>query len=158
MRNGFFKTTRKAALAAGACLLLSGCYVSMGMPTAHVSVGIPLTPMVSVGVSQTLVASGGAAASVDFVFSDVEIRTINDYYRGGRHNPHGSHEALPPGIRRQIRRGQGLPPGLRGERLPRDLERQLRPLPEGYSRVRLGTDIVIMDEQHGRVVDILAGR
>ncbi|MDH5527388.1 MAG: hypothetical protein OEY97_08800 [Nitrospirota bacterium] len=184
----------KITLAAGACLLLSGCYVSMGVPGANVRLGIPLSPVVSVGVSHTVVVGGQAAPvapatvvvsddtlaamemGLTFIFSDVEIRTIRDYYGGDRrghrdsgdredhghrsrrgHDPHGSYAELPPGIRRQIQRGQGLPPGLRGDHLPTELERQLRPLPEGYARVRFGTDVVIVNEEHGVVFDILSG-
>jgi hypothetical protein len=54
---------------------------------------------------------------------------------------------LPPGLEKQLREGGTLPPGLQ-KRLspcPVALERQLPPLPYGYSRKMLGTEMLILD-------------
>jgi|YelNatPaOPRAMG01_1025707.scaffolds.fasta_scaffold19091_3 hypothetical protein len=54
---------------------------------------------------------------------------------------------LPPGLEKQLREGGTLPPGLQ-KRLspcPVALERQLPPLPSGYSRKMLGTEMLILD-------------
>jgi hypothetical protein len=71
------------------------------------------------------------------------------------HNPHGDFEALPPGLQKQVRRNGHLPPGLARQRLPDDLERRLSPLPDGYVRVRIGTDIVLMDARTEIVLDLI---
>ncbi|MDH4228249.1 MAG: hypothetical protein OEW11_00700 [Nitrospirota bacterium] len=158
---------RKASLAAGAALLLSGCYVyegegyghgrghghGHGGPRGHLSLEIPIAPM-------TVAPSPGV--SVTLRFTDPDIRVIRGYYveehhRGrGRHGHHDDDD-LPPGIRKQIRRGQGLPPGLRYRSVPQELERQLRPLPSGYAWVTLGSDVAILDVRTSVVVDILGG-
>lgn len=82
---------------------------------------------------------------------------IADYY-GKRQN------ALPPGLAK--RRG-GLPPGLAkrdklpanlgGDPLPADLERRLARLPNGYLRVRVGQDIVLLDGRTRVVLDVVYG-
>lgn len=54
---------------------------------------------------------------------------------------------LPPGLEKQLREGGTLPPGLQ-KRLnpcPVALERELPPLPYGYSRKMLGTQMLILD-------------
>lgn len=106
---------------------------------------------------------GGTRVAV--TFSDADRRAIHDYYaalaaparhgRGHGHNPHGAAEALPPGIRKQIARGKGLPPGLRHDPLPAELERRLEPLPDGYVRLRVGTDVVLFDTRGRVVLDLL---
>jgi len=54
---------------------------------------------------------------------------------------------LPPGLEKQLREGGTLPPGLQ-KRLrpcPVRLSRRLPPLPSGYSRKMLGTQLLILD-------------
>lgn len=58
---------------------------------------------------------------------------------------------LPPGL---AKRGT-LPPGLREESLPVELERKLTPLPSGYIRVRVGHDIVLVDRRTRVVFDVV---
>ena len=60
---------------------------------------------------------------------------------------------LPPGLAKRDR----LPPGLQGRYLPDDLERRLRRLPDKYVRVKVGTDIVLMDRNTRVVFDIIYG-
>lgn len=60
---------------------------------------------------------------------------------------------LPPGLAKR----ETLPPGLHGESLPVDLERQLAPLPNGYVRLRIGKDIVLLDGRTRVVIDAVWG-
>jgi len=100
---------------------------------------------------------------VALVFSDADRQAIRAYFapaakgRHGKHghNPHGDFQALPPGLQKQVRRNGHLPPGLARQRLPDDLERRLSPLPDGYVRVRVGTDIVLMDARTEIVLDLI---
>jgi hypothetical protein len=57
---------------------------------------------------------------------------------------------LPPGLEKQLREGGTLPPGLQ-KRLspcPVRLSRRLPPLPSGYSRKMLGTQLLILDSMN----------
>ena len=57
---------------------------------------------------------------------------------------------LPPGLEKHLREGGTLPPGLQ-KRLrpcPVRLSRRLPPLPEGYSRKILGTQMLILDSMN----------
>jgi hypothetical protein len=64
---------------------------------------------------------------------------------------------LPPGLQQHIVKYGELPPGLEGRRLPLELERTLALLPEGYIRLKVGGDVVLMDEKTRVVVDIVWG-
>lgn len=137
------------ALLAASALLMGGC----------VEYGAPL----QTHLVQATVREGNTTLSV--TFSDGDRRAIHDYYaaasgpgrgRGHGHNPHGSFDELPPGIRKQIHQGKGLPPGLERHRLPDALEARLSPLPDGYIRLRVGTDFVLMDTRTNLVVDMIS--
>lgn len=93
---------------------------------------------------------------VTLVFSDRDRDEIYRYYR--RNLPPGlaKKETLPPGLRKQLARRGTLPPGLEGQRLHRDLERRLSPLPRGYTRLRVGTDILLLDERTRVILDIVS--
>lgn len=60
---------------------------------------------------------------------------------------------LPPGLAKR----DTLPPGLRGDPLPAELERQLTRLPSGYVRVRIGYDVVLLDGRTRVVLDVVYG-
>lgn len=91
----------------------------------------------------------------DLIFSERERGIIHDYYR--RRLPPGlaRRERLPLGLRKHIARNGQLPPGLAAYRLPADLDRHLRRLPDGYLRARIGTDIVLFHEKTHMVLDIV---
>lgn len=93
--------------------------------------------------------------AVSFTAHDRSV--IEAYYRERRRSlPPGlakRRENLPPGL---VKHGR-LPPGLRREPLPYDLERRLTRLPSGYVRVRVGQDIVLIDGRTHVAVDILYG-
>ncbi len=84
---------------------------------------------------------------VRIVFSTHDRDMIRDYYRD-------SYSNLPPGL---AKRGGNLPPGLqkRVQPFPVELERRLPPLPDGYRRVTLGVDILILDRRTQRIMDIV---
>jgi hypothetical protein len=88
---------------------------------------------------------------VDLAFSDQERHLIHDYYR--RNLPPGlaKRSRLPPGLAKR----STLPPGLSGDRLPKDLESRLSRLPDGYVRLRVGADVVLMNARTRVVFDIV---
>ncbi len=122
---------------------------------------------------------------VRIVFGDDEQSTIRDYYgreiiekareqevKGqgkGKGKGHGKGKKglppglakknkLPPGIAKQLERGAVLPAELEKEiqPLPRDLEVRLKPLPSSNQvRVTVGTDILIMDKDTKKIIDVM---
>ena len=94
------------------------------------------------------------------VFSDSDRDTIRHYYKGRKKiksMPPGlaKKQELPPGLQKHIHKHGELPPGLEGRRLPLDLGRKLSPLPPGYARLRVGGDIVLLDEKTRVVLDVI---
>jgi len=66
-------------------------------------------------------------------------------------------EQLPPGLQRQLERNGQLPPGLQKkvQPLPSALEIKLPRLPEGWRRVVIAGNVILMEERTARIVDIL---
>ncbi len=95
------------------------------------------------------------------VFSVHDQEIIRGYYHDRYANlPPGLAKRggnLPPGLQKHLERDGQLPPGLqkRVEPFPEDLERRLTRLPEPYSRVTLGVDILILDRRTQRIMDIV---
>lgn len=94
------------------------------------------------------------------VFSDSDRGKILHYYEKGKKSkelPPGlaKKQELPPGLQQHIEKYGTLPPGLEGRRLPGDLERTLSTLPEGYVRLKVGGDVVLMDEKTRVVFDVI---
>lgn len=108
---------------------------------------------------------------------DRKYRDERDDHRHGEHEGRGKGKGkgMPPGL---AKRGGDLPPGLakrdslppglakhdrlpddvKYEPLPRDLERQLPPLPSrDYVRVRVGTDLLILNKKTHVVLDVAKG-
>src|SRR5215467_1898703 len=98
---------------------------------------------------------------VRIVFSVHDRDVIRDYYRDRNSNlPPGLAKRggnLPPGLQKHLERDGTLPPGLqkRVQPFPIELERRLPRLPEAYSRVTLGVDILILDRRTQRIMDIV---
>lgn len=92
---------------------------------------------------------------VTLVFSDRDRDEIHRYYRHNLPPGLAKRETLPPGLRKQLVRRGSLPPGLEGQRLHRDLEMRLSPLPRGYTRLRVGTDVLLLDERTRVILDIV---
>ncbi len=89
-------------------------------------------------------------------FSEIDISIMRDYFRHHRLPPGlAKRSQLPPGLRKQLVRRGTLPPGLAGDLLPYDLERRLEPLPVGYVRIRVGMDIVLLEERTGIIIDVV---
>lgn len=97
---------------------------------------------------------------ISLAFSDRDQYLIQRYYQGGKSKkaPPGlaKKNKLPPGLQKQLRRNGTLPPGLQGRYLPRELERELAPLPPGYVRLRIGTDFVLMDVKTRLIFDLFS--
>jgi hypothetical protein len=95
---------------------------------------------------------------VRVVFSDHDRGLIRDYYRSYyRGLPPGlaKQGKVPPGHAKKLYRSQPLPPGLEWQYLPADLERRLSPLPDGYARVIVGTDVGIMNVRTRVIMDLI---
>lgn len=92
---------------------------------------------------------------VEVAFSDRDRNLIREYYH--RHLPPGlaKRSSLPPGLQKQVQRRGQLPPGLQGKGLPHDLEVKLSPVPEGYIRLQVGVDVVLMNTHTRVVVDVI---
>ncbi len=63
-------------------------------------------------------------------------------------------DSLPPGLQRQYEKNGRLPPGLEGRVLPHSLHRSLPPR-EGYKRVIVDTDVLLVETATGVIRDIL---
>lgn len=129
-----------ATLVLAGAFFLSGCHATG--PHADVS---------------GTVSVEGDSTRVEVSFGERERQRIREYYGSRRGLPPGlaKKEELPPGLARQVRRDGELPPGLEGKRLPRELERDLPRPPEGYVRLRVGLDVVLVDRDTRVVVDII---
>ncbi|MDH5786611.1 MAG: hypothetical protein OEZ16_13535 [Chromatiales bacterium] len=132
-----------AGLMVASSLLMAGCQTS------------PIRGSGSVSVKD-----GPVTASVSF--SNEDRRHIHGYYSElKRHGKKKKSKGLPPGLAKRDRLPPGLakrdrlPPGLSGDPLPRELERKLSRLPDGVVRVRVGTDIVLMNGSTRVVLDMV---
>jgi hypothetical protein len=95
------------------------------------------------------------------VFLPEERRIIQDYFHGAASGlPPGLAKRggkLPPGLQKHLDRNGSLPPGLqkRLRPFPTDLEEQLPTVPEIWSRVILGRDVILLDRRTNRILDII---
>jgi hypothetical protein len=101
-------------------------------------------------------------AHVDIRFNDRDRYLIHDHYR--RLAKKNKHKRVPPGLAKRggnlppgLAKRDRLPPGLQGRGLPSRLEASLSPLPRGYVRLKVGTDIVLMNRDSRVVFDIIYG-
>lgn len=97
---------------------------------------------------------------IEVAFNDADRQRIHDYYvqqDKGRHHHHHKKHHLPPGQQKHLARHGKLPPGLAKRALPDDLERGLSRLPRNYVRVRIGSDIVLLNQQTQVVMDVIYG-
>jgi len=94
------------------------------------------------------------------IFSASDREKIIHYFTSGNKEktlPPGlaKKQELPRGLQKHIEKYGELPPGLEGRRLPVDLERTLDRLPEGYVRLKVGGDVVLMNQKTKVVVDVV---
>ena len=103
-------------------------------------------------------ASAGGAP----VFTQDEITIIRDYYaehpvgqpgKGGKQKS----KPLPPGIAKNLARGKPLPPGIAKQQLPTDLLRELPPVPQGYDRVVVDGQVLLVDIATQVIADVIEG-
>ena len=90
---------------------------------------------------------------LDVVFTEIEKRLIREYYAGQGHSV--APDNLPPGIRKRLARGKGLPPGIAKKYLPSDLEGRLPPHRGGVERRVIGSDVVLVAIATNIVLDII---
>lgn len=96
-----------------------------------------------------------AAVVVD---RDGHVRAIREYARAGSLPPGlAKREALPPGLRKQLREGGELPPGLQKRLVPvpAPLLARLPALPAYYQRHFIGDDLIVIDTRSHRVIAIV---
>ena len=106
------------------------------------------------------VKKGGTTLKV--AFSDKDRQLIRSHYKG---NKKRKNKKTPPGLakkgglskghKKRLEKGKGLPPGLEGRGLAASLENKLSPLPDGYVRLKIGTDLIIKNIKTNVAVDIL---
>jgi hypothetical protein len=98
---------------------------------------------------------------VQVAFNDGDRRLIHDYYRHKKIKHKGlppglaKKGKLPPGLQKQLKKNGKLPPGLAKRNLPFELEKTLSPIPRGYVRLKVGGNIVLMNEETEVIVDII---
>lgn len=97
---------------------------------------------------------------IDVRINDHDRGLIENYYKKSYHKKKG----LPPGLAKRdgnlppgLAKRDKLPPGLRGDPLPYDLEENLSRLPSTHVRVRVGQDIVLMDRKTRVIIDVIYG-
>ncbi len=98
--------------------------------------------------------------AAEVVFTEQEHVLVRSWYRDNRSGlPPGlaKRDRLPPGLEKQLRERGTLPPGLQKkiQPLPIDLERRMRRLPTGYSRVVIGGNVILMNEKTAVIYDII---
>ncbi len=64
-------------------------------------------------------------------------------------------KGLPPGIAKKLERGGTLPPGIAKRYLPGDLKRGLPEPFEGYEYIIVGSDVVSVEIDTGKIADII---
>lgn len=91
-------------------------------------------------------------------FSDKDRRLIRNHYKVKHKSLPpvlAKKGKLPPGLEKQLQRKGKLPPGLQHRLLSLELEQKLSPLPRGYIRLKVGGDVILLDEFTRVVVDII---
>lgn len=111
-------------------------------------------------VQQPMVRSGSVVVQdghnrVAVYFSDDDRALIHQHYH--HHLPPGlaKKATLPPGLRKQLAVKGTLPPGLSGRYLPHSLESRLSRIPDGYVRIRVGTDVILMNRNTRVIFDVI---
>jgi len=102
---------------------------------------------------------GNENTRVKLVFSDHDRKLIHQHYKYSKRKkmPPGlaKKRHLTPGHQKHIKKHGRLPPGLEGRYLPNDLEDRLDRLPKDYVRIRIGTDILLMERSTRLILDVI---
>jgi hypothetical protein len=86
------------------------------------------------------------------------VRVIREYARSGSLPPGlDKREALPPGLRKQLRERGELPPGLQKRLVPvpAPLIARLPPVPPYYHRYFAGDDLIVINTRTNRIEAII---
>lgn len=97
-------------------------------------------------------------AGVVVVDRDGHVRVIREYANGGSLPPGlAKREALPPGLRQQLRENGALPPGLQKRLVlvPAPLGARLPRIPSYQRRYFAGDDLIVVDTRTNRVIAII---
>lgn len=116
--------------------------------------GLLLGGCATYGASSGRVVIQDDTSRVDIRIDDNDRALIEQYYRKHKKGlPPGlaKRNQLPPGLAKRDK----LPPGLHGQALPDELESRLSRLPGNYVRVRVGSDIVLMDGRTRVIFDVV---
>ena len=98
-------------------------------------------------------------------FDDRQRITVREYYvsnyGNGKKCPPGlakkNNGCMPPGQARNWQVGQPIPGGVTTYAVPQPVIQLLPPAPYGYRYARIGSDIVLVQQQNNLIVDIIIG-
>jgi hypothetical protein len=117
------------------------------------AVVISATPSAAEGQGR---GNSRAESPIDLAVADVRFSVeVQDQIRLFYHaHPTAGAQALPPGIRRNLARGKGLPPGIAKKVAPPELVTLIH-LPAGYEVVEVGLDVLLVEIATNIVHDVL---
>lgn len=95
--------------------------------------------------------SGGKEANPTAgpVFSDADRKQIADYFANERRGPQPAKPA------QRVKPGDKLESGQRPTRLPDGLDKKLPYLPEPYTRLILGADVILVNRNTHDILDVI---
>jgi Ni/Co efflux regulator RcnB len=106
-------------------------------------------------------------------FKEFERQIINEYFsdyvrqkeddneeysyksKKNKKSKKSKEKGLPPGIAKKLERGGTLPPGIAKRYIPDDLKRALPEPPYGYEHIIVGTDVMSVEIDTGKIADII---
>ena len=124
--------------------------------------------IISSGCANTTYSTSGRVVMqddhsvIDIAFSDHDRMLIHEYFSAKSHPKHkhlppglAKKGKIPPGHQKQLVRQGHLPPGLDYQHLPANLELRLSTLPEGYVRVMVDGNFILLNENTRVIFDII---
>ena len=93
--------------------------------------------------------------SATVAFSQVEIETIQAYYREQTPAQPAAGRRVPRGVAKNLERGKLLPPGIAKRNLPINLAARLPPAPAGHERIVVAGKILLVDVATQAIRDVL---
>lgn len=127
-----------------------------------------LVLLVVAGVSPVFAQEGRGNGKGPPSFSSAPHRLVPGEYQLGvddkavisgwvLNNRHAEPRKLPLGLEKKLRAHHLLRPGESGGLLPPGLAKRLGPVAEGYVRVVIESDVLLIELESGAMVDILRG-